>query len=188
MAIQAEDLVSSGLDLLLSEGKTSLRILMTGLVGTGKSTLVNSILGDNVAQVAFSPSLQTVRVTKYQKKVQNVAVTIYDDPGLCNPFDGPDADIKRLEEINEDVDVVLYCVRMNSPRISQDDIYALRKLSRAFGKEKFWEKTLFVLTLICMYQYKVMRSTRESWNGRWLFKRSLKSGQRLIAKWHKMFQ
>ena len=52
----------------LSERQDSLCILVMGRAGTGKSALVNSIVGEYVAIEGDSPSRETTRVSKHERK------------------------------------------------------------------------------------------------------------------------
>ena len=146
MAIQAEDLMRSGLHHLLSESKGSLCILITGRVGTGKSALVNSLVGEYVAEEGGSLQGTAEIIRCYTRNVQNVTMTIYDTRGF--EYYNSDNDSSLLAELNKvynEVDVNLYCLKMNDRfRPTEKDV--LKILSHTFGMEKFLKKTLFVFT------------------------------------------
>lgn len=133
---------------LLSEGKGGLRILVTGRTGAGKSALVNSIVGEYVAEEGDAPLGQTVEVIKYEKKIRDIVVTIYDSPGLQDGIKDQkarDEYLKDLAEKCKEVDLNLFCVKMDDKmRPSEGD--AIVQLSHSFGMEEFWQNTLFVLT------------------------------------------
>ena len=58
---------------------------MVGKTGVGKSALINEICGDDVAMESlYSRCGETTEVTKYEKRVGNFTVYIYDTPGLNN--------------------------------------------------------------------------------------------------------
>lgn len=143
---EEETIVLQSVHRLLSTGKRYLRILVTGRTGAGKSALVNSIVGEYVAVEGVSPNRVTTEVTKYEKKVQDVIVTIYDSPGLQDGTADEIIERQYLDDLADkcnEVDLVLYCIRMND-RFSE--FAAIKKLSFAFGMNKFWQSTLFVLT------------------------------------------
>lgn len=112
-------------------------------MGTGKSALVNSLIGKKVATEGNKLCGVTTEVTKYKRreKLGNLTLFVYDCPGLQDNIKIED---QCLKDINcNEVDLNLYCVKMNG-RMHESNVIV--KLSDAFGKEEFWRKTLFVLT------------------------------------------
>lgn len=136
-----------------------LRIVVAGLGGVGKSTLVNRLFGlrqeENVAEEGsgHSGEATTMAVRRYRHKLKNgVEVIIFDTPG----FDDPDineyciiADMKLKTEGM--LDLMLYCVSVEKKgaRVTQGDIRAIRLLTRVFGVE-LWKKAIFVVTFANM--------------------------------------
>ena len=134
---------------LQSEGKGGLRILVTGRTGAGKSSLVNSIVGEYVAEEGDNlPYTGITKVAKYEKKVGDIEVTIYESPDLQDGFDDQEVAklyLKDLEENCGEVDLKLYCVKMTD-RMYETEETAIIKLSNSFGMDEFWRNTLIVLT------------------------------------------
>ena len=128
------------------EQSKSLRILVTGKTGVGKSALVNGIVGKYVAKEGDTLDPETSKVMEYRTKIRDVEVVIYDSPGLQDGTLREDEYLKDVEEKSKNVDLILYCTKMTDERITQGDRDAVSKLSNAFGKDKFWKNTLFVLT------------------------------------------
>ena len=116
------------IDCLQKRGKDGLHILVIGKSGTGKSALVNNMIGKKVAKEGDPPHAETTEVTEYVRLGNH----IYDSPGLQ---DGADID-EGLKDKYKDVDLILYCIKMND-RIHADDEDAIKKLSRAFRKDGF---------------------------------------------------
>ena len=57
----------------------TLNIIVVGITGSGKSTLINCLFGENFAQEGFGSSI-TEQITKYSKPGLNL--NIYDTPGF----------------------------------------------------------------------------------------------------------
>lgn len=85
---------------------------------------------------------------RYDKKVGDVVVWVYDSPGLQDGINDKEKEREYLEDLQEncrEVDLNLYCVKMNDGMRSSE-VEAIITLSNAFGKDKFWQNTSMVLT------------------------------------------
>ena len=138
------------------------RIMVAGLGGAGKSTLVNRLFGPGLeesesAKEGCSGKATTQAVRRHRHKLKNgVEAIIFDTPG----FDDPDinehhivADMELTAE--ENVDLLLYCVSLASPgaRVTQGDVRVLGLLTNVFNSS-LWNNAIFVATFAnfaCMW-------------------------------------
>lgn len=128
------------------DSSSSLDILMTGKTGSGKSTLVNGLVGEKVIETKENKlSHDTTDVTGYNREVHGVQIRIWDSPGLQDRTQNEAAYIAQMKEKCHSVDVVMYCIKMDETRLYNDDKEAILKLKNAFGK-RFWDRTFFILT------------------------------------------
>ena len=125
-------------------GRKTLRILITGKTGTGKSALINGIIGTNASEEGGQLSPTISEVEEYKRTVRNVKMVVYDSPGLQDGTKNEKAYLLDMEKC-KGVDLVLYTIRMSDQRINVGDVEAMRKLTTAFG-ENFWARTMLVLT------------------------------------------
>ena len=130
----------------------SLKILVCGKTGVGKSTLLNTLLGRELLKTGgpgsigeFTFKAVADNVIPVCTTIQNVLFEVYDSPGLQ---DGTENDEKYLECMHKacaDVDLVLYCIDMTTARWTHQEIMATLLLTKKFGVE-FWKKAILVLT------------------------------------------
>ena len=128
-----------------------LNILVCGRTGVGKSSLINNLVGSQVCKVN-DPGCEggdlgrgTTEVNETKVNIDNVFVTIYDSPGLQ---DGTDDEEKYLQDMHnkcKDVNLVLYCMEMTSPRYTSAEIRATELITNKFGPD-FWNRCVLVMT------------------------------------------
>ena len=126
-------------------GSRTIHILITGKTGTGKSALINGIIGTNASKEGGLLNPMTSKVEEYKRTARGVKMLVYDSPGLQDGTKKEKAYLLDMEKKCKSVDLVLYTIRMSDQRINVGDIEAMKKLTTAFGEE-FWARTMFVLT------------------------------------------
>ena len=127
------------------EAKFSL--LITGKTGVGKSSLVNALFGTEVrAREGNKKFADTVEVIVYTETKEGVNIRVWDSPGL---EDGTGNDEKYLAEINskitEELDLVIFCLKMDDTRFNTADQRTLKRLTETFGKS-MWKNAVIALT------------------------------------------
>ena len=131
--------------------KRPLVLVTAGISGTGKSTLINNLLGlkgEKAAKTKFSLVSVTKSVNYYEKEVHGITVHIIDTPGL----DAKDLSSKEVEKelatlsvlTNGKADLLLYCMKLTD-RSDYRDERIVMKLTKTFGKE-IWKHTILVFT------------------------------------------
>ena len=132
---------------------TPLRVMVCGLGGAGKSTLVNTLLqleGDDeqLAKAGKRGKATTLVVSKHEKTTKSgIKVCFFDTPGLDNPDLDDDEIVARMEkETEKKLDIIFYCLSLaGSARVQGGDVKAMKLLTQAFGS-RIWKKTVIVLT------------------------------------------
>lgn len=123
----------------------SIKVLVTGKTGTGKSALINGLVGENVAKEGEELDPETVKVDGYTRTVKGISVTFYDSPGLQDGKINEIEYMKDMEHKCKSIDLVLFTIRMDDTRLQEGEKQAMHKLTCAFGSS-FWEHSIFVLT------------------------------------------
>ena len=125
-----------------------LSILISGRTGGGKSTLVNSLLGESLAEEGATPDPSTAEVTCYERSLSGVRVKVWDSPGLQ---DGTTNEERYLSDIAAKcvrIDLLLFCINVGDAiRFNTDspEVKALGKLTKRLGTG-IWDHAMVALT------------------------------------------
>lgn len=115
---------------------TTLNVVVIGKTGVGKSTLINSVFGENVAEVGLGrPVTQSIR--KLEK--EGTPLAIYDTPGLELQGDHSAENLLeqvtnlinegiQSEDVNQAIHCIWYCINTASSRVKPTEMNFLRKL------------------------------------------------------------
>ena len=130
----------------------AINILVTGKAGSGKSTLINGILGVKIngekqAKEGCDIYPCTTTLKAYQAKKGNIVVTVWESPGLQNGTGNDKEYLKQMKEKCSERDFTIYCIKICDMRLvrGSDEYRAMDKLTATFGPE-FWETTIVALT------------------------------------------
>ena len=161
-----------------------MRILITGKTGTGKSTLINGIVGAEVTEEGTSLQRCTTKVIPIERVIKGVKTIIWDTPGLQDKLEKGDEYVQMMQSAGcGEADLVLYCTRMDDTRMRQDDIEAIKKLTSRFG-EAIWNRTLIILT----FANKVEKMIRRAGQSDLVIKQEQKDYfEQRIQEWKKQF-
>ena len=137
----------------LAQSKKTFGILVIGDTGSGKSTLINNILGKVVAKVGESTHSETAQIACHDGIVERVPVRIYDTPGLGDTSDDPQLEESHLKEIQEifnkeEIAMVIFCFKMIETRMSRGNIHTFKTYHKALNLD--WEKVIIALTFADM--------------------------------------
>ena len=132
--------------------KNSLKFIVTGNLGVGKSALINGLSGKMVAKEGTSPTRVTNEITGYELTIEatdksiskGVEVVVYDTPGLADPFHDEEANLTEISKHCLDADLLIYCFDMRSC-MTTADILGMKELTQHLGPD-VWKNAIFVLT------------------------------------------
>ncbi len=130
------------------KGSTEVNVMITGKTGTGKTTLINSLLGTNQAIEGFSLDPQTKEVEKFEVKLKDSArLSIWDSPGLQDGTINEQKYLADIKKRQDSIDLYIYCIRMSDTRFVPDnpDVIAMKKLTKELGGD-WWRNVIIVLT------------------------------------------
>ena len=121
-------------------------ILVIGRTGVGKSTLINNLLGKEVASVGHTLQSETPDVNQHEVTVEGVQIVVYDTPGLGD-VKGEEEErrhLKHMEEVlAQKIHLVVYCFQMNNTTMTSSIVGAIRKYHQ-IGVD--WKQSVIALT------------------------------------------
>lgn len=131
---------------LQSRQQKSLTVLFLGKGGTGKSSTINSILGERAASVSYQGPVPE-QVDTFIRNSQGFKLKLLDSPGLLagDAFSQEAMQLVVAAVKQQKVDVVVYVDRLDGYRITQTDQRVLRGVTQALGPD-IWSQSVICLT------------------------------------------
>ncbi|KAF6163710.1 hypothetical protein GIB67_036170 [Kingdonia uniflora] len=131
---------------LKQENVNTLTILVMGKGGVGKSSTVNSIIGERVVAVSAFQS-EGQRPVMVSRSRAGFTLNIIDTPGLIEGGYVNDQALQIIKRflLNKTIDVLLYVDRLDAYRVDNLDRQVIKAITDSFGKG-IWQRSLVVLT------------------------------------------
>ena len=136
-------------DYLSTAISRQLKLMVIGEAGQGKSTLINALIGKEVATEGDTFEAGTNSIQEYQLEQNGVQISIWDTPGFgmeSKEEDEKTVELSRKKCFDPPIDLALFCFRMDGMRFpTRVHTDTIQKITEVFGKS-FWQHCVFVLT------------------------------------------
>ena len=121
-----------------------LSLLFIGKLQAGKSYLVNIFrVGETEAREGKGRNASTSKVEGYDAIIGNVDAILWDTPGL-QP-ENYQSCLKELSTTIKQIDLIVYCIKMDDAQFHLNDREAIQHVTKAFGNE-IWNHAMIALT------------------------------------------
>lgn len=129
-----------------------IRVMVCGLGGVGKSTLVNKLLqleeGEKWAEEGLQGGATTSVISKHERTTKRgIKVCLFDTPGFDDVNLENEEIIAMMEKETENkLDIIFYCLSLDgAARLQGGDVRAIKLMTQVFSEE-IWKKAVVVLT------------------------------------------
>ena len=118
-----------------SSGHRVINILTTGKLAAGKSALINGLIGEEVAPESNSLDPETTEAQKYSRNIDGIMFNVWDSPGIEANTENEEANMQKIAKKLKEVDLLLFCIRMDEARLRKQDSNTLIHFTSAIGED-----------------------------------------------------
>ena len=148
---EAEEWVRNSLS-----NKPEIRLMVIGKTGTGKSTLLNGVVGAQLFEEGDDFEPQTLRLECKKVTKAGVDIVAFDTPGLHDDSGNEEQYLTEIRAKCTDVHLILYCVSMLETRSDLEKRNsAIKLITRALGAN-IWKNDVLMLTFANVFESRLV--------------------------------
>ncbi|XP_011408247.1 PREDICTED: uncharacterized protein LOC105315335, partial [Amphimedon queenslandica] len=123
----------------LSQRREPVNMLVIGPTGAGKSTLINALLGDTVAEVGHGAGSVQSEVKVHEGEHEGIQLKVYDTTGFSDTRGkSGNSIVKEIAEAKK-FDLILICIRMDSR--ADEKVKDMFRVLAANIKKEMWDRS-----------------------------------------------
>ncbi|XP_064389792.1 uncharacterized protein LOC135337747 [Halichondria panicea] len=130
---------------MASLNSSTFAFMIVGKTGVGKSSIINSVAGSEVAPEGDELDTGTYCTESYEIEHCGSKIQFWDTPGLFDTTSDSDMYLKQIQEKYEQCDLILFCSDMTDTRVTAQDKRTIHAFTQFLGTA-FWHRAIFVLT------------------------------------------
>ena len=136
--------------------KPEVRLMVIGKTGTGKSTLLNGVLGAQLFEEGEDFEPQTLQLECKKVTKAGVDIVAFDTPGLQDDSGNEEQYLTEMKAKCTDVHLILYCVSMLETRSDLEKRNsAIKLITKALGAN-IWKNAVLMLTFANVFESRLM--------------------------------
>ena len=133
----------------LRQRREPVNILVIGPTGSGKSTLINALMGDTVARVKHGAASCQTELELHHGNYEGIEISVYDTVGFSDTKGKSESNIVKEIAKENKFDLILICTRMDCR--ADDKVKQMFTVLCDNISQQMWERTVIVLTFANMF-------------------------------------
>ena len=136
--------------------KPEVRVMVIGKTGTGKSTLLNGVLGAQLFEEGEDFEPQTLQLECKKVTKAGVDIVAFDTPGLQDGLGNEKQYLAQMKAECTNIHLILYCVSMLETRSDLEKRNSAIKLITQALEANIWKNAVLILTFANVFEKRLV--------------------------------